>query len=67
MGLDERSMNLAMVIYSIDRDRVDPVFFACVPDSFMTRDSAGRAPHRAPEATEILERPLFPTGDRWSF
>jgi hypothetical protein len=55
-----------MVIYSIDRDRVDPVFFACVPDSFMTRDTGGRSRRRSEWADEI-ERPLVPDGDRWSF
>jgi hypothetical protein len=55
-----------MVIYSIDRDRVDPVFFACVPDSFMTRDTDGRSRRRSEWADEI-ERPLVREEDRWSF
>jgi hypothetical protein len=57
-----------MVIYSIDRDRVDPVFFPVVPDSFMNRDGSGRGARRATgEWIEEVERPLVPVGDRWSF
>ena len=56
-----------MVIYSIDRDRVDPVFFACVPDSFMTRDLGGRTRRRGSEWADEVERPPVPAGDRWSF
>lgn len=58
---------MTMVIYSIDRERVDPVFFACVPDSFMTRDSDARAQRRPAEWSEVVERPVVPAGDRWSF
>jgi hypothetical protein len=60
-------MQVTMVIYSIDRERVDPVFLACVPDSFMARDPEAR-PHRRPgDWADVIERPLVPAGDRWSF
>lgn len=56
-----------MVIYSIDRDRVDPVFFACVPDSFMNRDVAVATRRLGGEWVDEIERPLVPAGDHWSF
>ncbi len=62
------------LIYSIERDIVDPVFFAVVPDSFMNRPSFGR-PASAPVAdhldsddwVEQVDAPVVAPRDRWSF
>jgi hypothetical protein len=57
--------------YSIERDIVDTVFFAVVPDSFMRRESAWFGENSRPFATADwpleTERPLAVPGDRWSF
>lgn len=62
---------LNMAIYCTDRDVVDPVFFAVVPDSFMTRESNGRAVSRAtwdgPLLDDEPDQPLIAPHDRWSF
>ncbi len=56
-------------LYSIDHDRVDPVFFPVVPDSFMKRDGSARPLHHRTAGAwiEEFERPLIAAGDRWSF
>lgn len=60
------------VLYNIERDVVDPVFFAVVPDSFMTRPSSGR-PVPAAQLDEDFDRsdeqdaPIVSPRDRWSF
>ncbi|HYN38624.1 MAG TPA: hypothetical protein VES39_05175 [Rhodospirillales bacterium] len=58
-------------LYSIERDVVDPVFFAVVPDSFMTRVSTG---HVSRETTandfgwaDEQDAPIVAPQDRWSF
>jgi hypothetical protein len=60
-----------MIIYSIERDIVDPVFFAVVPDSFMTRES-GCGPASCQDGNgddwaDEKDRPLISPNDRWSF
>ena len=60
-----------MSIYSIESDRIAPVFFAVVPDSFMRRDTtSNRETDRHLTGAEWpleIERPLAVPGDRWSF
>ena len=58
-------------LYSIEREVVDPVFFAVVPDSFMTRSPMGR-PASAPSAEDFdwvdeQDAPVVAPRDRWSF
>lgn len=57
--------------YSADFAGVDPIFFAVVPDSFMTREGTGtaaRAGHLiAHDWSEIVDVPLVGSKDRWSF
>jgi hypothetical protein len=64
-----RSLNVT--IYSIERDAVDSVFFAVVPDSFMTRESEAKPPLRqnwdGVEWADEKDRPLVSPNDRWSF
>jgi hypothetical protein len=62
---------LAMIIYNIESDRVDPIFYPVVPDSFMRR---GQERTAAPTShlwsadwPEQIDRPLSSPGDRWSF
>jgi hypothetical protein len=60
------------VLYSIERDSVDPVFFAVVPDSFMTRESRGHLEPRQEnwdgvDWEEARDAPLISPNDRWSF
>ena len=56
------------LLYSIERDRVDPVFFAVVPDSFMKGDGSVRPQRRSSrEWRDEVERPIIASGDRWSF
>ncbi|QNT69696.1 hypothetical protein [Defluviicoccus vanus] len=56
------------LLYNIEHDRVDPVFFAVVPDSFMTGSGSVRPHHRSGgEWREEVERPIVASGDRWSF
>jgi len=64
--------DLVNVIYSIERDIVDPVFFAVVPDSFMTRSSIGHPASALPAEdddwdAEIEDAPVVAPRDRWSF
>ena len=57
------------LLYSIDRDRVDSVFYPVVPDSFMSREGSVR-PVRSRSSgvwTEEVERPIIAAGDPWSF
>lgn len=60
-----------MVIYSMDVDAVDPIFYPVVPDSFMRRDpdkiSIVPVNSRFGEWSEEVERPLLSPCDRWSF
>jgi hypothetical protein len=63
---------LLVDIYSTERQGVDPVFFAVVPDSFMNRGSAGLPPHRAGLLADAhddaeTDTPLLAPNDRWSF
>ena len=67
-----RSVHLAHIVYSIGVDTVDPVFFAVVPDSFMTGETGGIARQaekwdRAEEWSEEQDQPLLSPHDRWSF
>lgn len=68
---DKEYVNLANDLYSIARDVVDPVFFAVVPDSFMTRSSLGSQPFRASTDSfgwaEEQDMPIVMPHDRWSF
>jgi hypothetical protein len=63
--------NLILDIYSTDRHAVDPVFFAVVPDSFMTRETAGRPASRTmvdeAEWDDERDQPLIAPNGRWSF
>ena len=57
-------------IYSTERDHINSVFFAVVPDAFMTRRSSGRQVnmHKEPAAwANELGRPVVMPKDRWSF
>lgn len=58
-------------LYSIEREVVDPVFFAVVPDSFMTRSSSGQpvANVRAEllDWADEYDMPIVTPHDRWSF
>jgi hypothetical protein len=62
---------LTIDLYSIEREVVDPVFFAVVPDSFMTRSSSGQ-PVPSVRADLIgwsdeYDMPIVTPHDRWSF
>ena len=60
-----------MFMYSMGYDAVDPVFFAVVPDSFMTSESGGKTPSRqtwdGADWTDEKDRPVVSPNDRWSF
>ena len=60
-----------MVIYNIDADGVDPIFYPVVPDSFMSRGPERIvAPPSHPlsaEWPEQIDRPLLAPRDHWSF
>lgn len=62
---------MQLAISSIERDIVDPVFFAVVPDSFMTRESDCRpVPGQDRNGVDWIDeqdRPLISPNDRWSF
>jgi len=61
---------LTNAIYSIERDSVDPVFFAVVPDTFMTQGSGGQPVELRRDVAEWsgdLGRPFVAPQDRWSF
>ena len=62
---------LALMIYNIDAHPVDHVFFAVVPDSFMTRQSsASRRQNLAlgeADWQDEEDAPLLAPQDRWSF
>jgi hypothetical protein len=62
---------LKIDLYSIEREVVDPVFFAVVPDSFMTRSSSGQPVPRlgadAPDWSDEYDMPIVTPHDRWSF
>lgn len=68
----QECVDLTMVFYSIKSEAVDPVFFAVVPDSFMTRDTY-RRPEPQPanrdgiDWEEAQDVPLVSPNDRWSF
>jgi hypothetical protein len=55
----------------MEREAVDSVFFAVVPDSFMTRESGSRPPSRqnwdGADWADEKDRPLVSPNDRWSF
>jgi len=60
-----------MNTYSMDRDAVEPVFFAVVPDSFTNRDSkdGGSRPRYviAGNWRDELDVPILAPRDPWSF
>jgi hypothetical protein len=60
-----------MIIYNIDTDGVDPIFYPVVPDSFMSRDQdriGAPSPHPlSAEWPEQIDRPLLAPRDHWSF
>lgn len=62
---------MTVTMYSIELNPVDPVFFAVVPDSFMTRESDGKAPLRQNwdglDWRDEQDRPVVSPNDRWSF
>ncbi|HEX2365736.1 MAG TPA: hypothetical protein VHJ00_12015 [Bradyrhizobium sp.] len=62
---------MKLTIYSIERDAVDSVFFAVVPDSFMTRESEAKPSVRqnwdGADWADEKDRPLVSPNDRWSF
>lgn len=57
--------------YSMENGAVDPVFYAVVPDSFMSRPSDGVVGKRpAPDlfaASDEADTPLLAPHDPWSF
>lgn len=60
-----------MVIYSMETNAVEPVFYPVVPDSFMTRGSTerrGRA-QRPVEGgwNDVIDTPFLAPQDPWSF
>ena len=60
-----------MVIYNIDTDGVDPIFYPVVPDSFMSRSPerivAAPSHPLSAEWPEQIDRPLLAPRDHWSF
>lgn len=61
-----------MVSNTLQWERVNPVFFAVVPDSFMARDgdSTPGTPHSGVDDDNdvfAIERPIVGRADRWSF
>lgn len=60
-----------MITYSMDRDTVEPVFYAVVPDSFMNRDAKGgttRPRHSAGGSwRDETDVPVVAPSDPWSF
>lgn len=60
-----------MVIYSMDANAVEPVFYPVVPDSFMSRHPGNVAERsttsRFGEWQDEVDRPLLSPCDRWSF
>lgn len=63
---------MANLIYSIERETVDPVFFAVVPDSFMTRELGQRPTLRSNNvkgngSDDMFDQPILSPHDRWSF
>jgi hypothetical protein len=56
--------------YSIDAQDVDPVFFAVVPDAFMTRGGGDRGRQNRIEAgdwMDVHDTPVLAPRDPWSF
>ncbi|QLH38655.1 MAG: hypothetical protein HWD60_06500 [Defluviicoccus sp.] len=62
---------MANIVYNMDGETVDPVFFAVVPDSFMTErfgvTTDVRDWGRAEDWSEEEDQPLLSPHDRWSF
>jgi hypothetical protein len=60
-----------MVIHHIDSNTVDPVFYAVVPDSFMTRESINGSirPHNSKfgDWADEIDSPILAPHDPWSF
>ena len=71
METEEEYIDLTRVIYSTEVDGVDPVFFAVVPDSFMTGESQQRSISRRNwDGTiwgEQQDLPVVSPNDPWSF
>lgn len=63
--------NLNTLLYSMENGAVDPVFYAVVPDSFMSRTSGGAVGERP--ASDIFtlrheaDASLLAPSDPWSF
>jgi hypothetical protein len=60
-----------MVIYTMEANVVEPVFYPVVPDSFMKRESAD---HRGParlaidsNLSDVIDSPFLAPQDPWSF
>jgi hypothetical protein len=60
-----------MISNMLQWDRVNPVFFAVVPDSFMAREGDGSpvTPLSGVDDDDVfaIERPIVGQADRWSF
>lgn len=60
-----------MVIYSMEANVVEPVFFPVVPDSFMTRGSVerrGRVQRPVDGGwNDVIDTPFLAPQDPWSF
>ena len=60
-----------MVIYSMEANAVEPVFFPVVPDSFMSLESAERRGHTRRAVDDAwndeTDTPFLAPQDPWSF
>ena len=60
-----------MVIYSMEANAVEPVFYPVVPDSFMNRGSGPRTGRHASDHGRVwnveTDVPLLAPQDRWCF
>ncbi len=60
-----------MVIYRMEAEVVDPVFYPVVPDAFMTRaggtNTIERQSNDLNDWPEEVDRPFVSPRDRWSF
>ena len=60
-----------MVIHGTDTNAVEPVFYAVVPDAFMTRESAtDSTPRRNAKVSgwaDEIDAPILSPHDPWSF
>lgn len=62
---------MANIVYNVDVESVDSIFFAVVPDSFMAKETGSMREARewdgAEEWSEERDQPLLSPHDRWSF